>query len=563
MAIIGIDLGTTTSEATVYRNGRPEVLRDRQGNEIVRSVVGIHHKTRELIIGDLAYNQLVNHPELTVEEIKREMGKKVTIPFGDSRLRPEEISTILLKKIKEYAEEFLGESVDSAVITVPANFNDQQRSATTVAGELAGLQVERIVNEPTAAALAFGFDTNYEGKLLVYDLGGGTFDVTILEQSSGILDIKSSSGDNKLGGKDFDRELAEWAASEFESAHGVNLRSDDRAMRHLRQVCEKAKHELSFVEEANILSTAIVVNDGVPLSLDLEVTRETFENLISKYLERTARAIDKALRDAKLDSKDIDDVILVGGSTRIPAVHELVERKLGRKPRTDVDPDRAVALGAAIQASIIRGESDIIIMDVCPLSLGTGVVANINGQLVPDVYDEILPANTPHLTKHTEPYHTLHDNQESVDVGIYQKDSLQDSLWCRDHTLLHSRVIEGLTPLPAGEESLELSYTYNSDGMLDVEVKVSSTGKVESFSVHTNLQSELSAENVESLWQSSKRASEIRAAIHSAEKKLKEIGEHKLLEQKLAELKKALIEGDDPLIDRLDNELTDIVFDLE
>jgi molecular chaperone DnaK len=562
MAFIGIDLGTTTSEAAVFKNGRAQLIRDRKGKEITLSVVGINPKTKELEIGDGPFNQLAQYPDLTVEEIKRKMGQDTRVKLGDRELRPEEISAILLRKIKEYAEAFLGETVERAVITVPANFNDQQRGATKVAGEMAGLKVERIVNEPTAAALAFGADAGEQGKILVYDLGGGTFDVTVLEQMSGVLDVKSSAGDNQLGGKDFDRELAKWAAKQFLDETGVDITDDASAMAKLKQACEVAKKELSFSDQATISVPFIITRDGKPLSLEIEAPRDVFENLIGPYLERTKKAIGKALRDASLEISDIDAVLLVGGSTRIPAVRNLVKDAIAKEPRTDIDPDRAVALGAAIQASIIDGESDAIIMDVCPLSLGTSVVTQMNGQMIGGVYAEVLPANTPQLQAKTESFSTVHDDQSAVNIDIFQKDSLSDSIWCRDHTMLHSQVIEGLTPMPAGQESISLTYTYNLDGMLDVLVKVKSTGKEEKFSVETNLRNELSTEAIDDLWEKSDKASKVRATILSAEKAMRKHGDHPELKAKIDQLKAAVVDGNDALIDKLDEEITDLVFDL-
>lgn len=562
MAFIGIDLGTTTSEAAVFKNGRAQLIRDLKGKEITLSVVGINPKTKELEIGDGPFNQLAQYPELTVEEIKRKMGQDIRVKLGDRELRPEEISAILLRKIKEYAEAFLGEPVDRAVITVPANFNDQQRSATKVAGEMAGLKVERIVNEPTAAALAFGADAGGQGKILVYDLGGGTFDVTVLEQMSGVLDVKSSAGDNQLGGKDFDRELANWAAKQFLDETGVDIADDVSAMAKLKQACEVAKKELSFSDQATISVPFIITRDGKPLSLEIDAPRDIFEDLIEPYLERTKKAIGKALRDASLEMNDIDAVLLVGGSTRIPAVRCLVMDTLAKEPRTDIDPDRAVVLGAAIQASIIDGESDAIIMDICPLSLGTSVVSQMNGQWVDGVYSEVLPENTPQLQAKTNTYNTVSDNQTSVNVDIFQKDSLNDSIWCRDHTLLHNQVVDGLTPMPAGQECIELTYTYNLDGMLDVVVTVKSTGEEVKFSVETNLRNELSTEAIDDLWEKSEKATKVRATILSAEKALRKHGDHPELKAKIDQLKAAVVEGNDALIDKLDEEITDLVFDM-
>ena len=563
MATIGIDLGTTTSEAAICSSGKPRILRDQGGNEIVLSVVGINPKTKEIIIGESAKNQLIGEPEYTVEEIKRLMGSDSSVKLGNIDYRPEEISAILLRKIAEYAAAHLNEEVDRAVITVPANFNDKQRSATKIAGEMAGLVVERIINEPTAAALSFGVESSDDGKTLVYDLGGGTFDVTVLDLASGVLDVKASAGDNHLGGQDFDRALADRVCEEFLSTEGIDLRGDSDAFIRIRHACETAKKDLSFTTTSTINVPFITSRDGKPLSLSVEVSRSDFESLLEPYLARTEKAIDKALRRADCEIGDIDNVLLVGGSTRIPAVRELVERKMRKKPRTDVDPDRAVALGAAVQASIIDGESSTIIMDVCPLSLGTSVVSTINGQRVSGLYSEVLPANSPQLKACKESYHTVYDNQTAVEIDVFQKDSMSESIWCRDHTLLHSHTAEGIPEGPAGDQEITLTYTYNLNGILDVEVCVCSTGISENFSVETNLRRDVDSSNIDELIEQSEITAGIRATIHVAEKKIAELGCHEELEKKLMQLKQASVEEDSTAVKRLDEQITDILFDLE
>ncbi len=314
---------------------------------------------------------------------------------------------------------------------------------------------------------------------------------------------------------------------------------------------------------ATITLPFIASQDGKPLSLELEISKSRFEKMIAPLLEKTNKAIDKALREAKLDVGEIDVVLLVGGSTRIPAVKELVEEKVGKKPRTDVDPDRAVAVGAAIQASIIDGESDTIIMDVCPLSLGTSVMTNINGQFVDGVYSEVLPANTPQLKACSQDYFTVAEDQEAVNVEIYQKDSLSDSIWCRDHTLLHEKRVDGLTPMPAGKESVALTYTYTLDGLLEVEVRIDSTGAVEKFSVETNLRKDVDRSQIAALWEESEKAGKVKATIMSAEKKIEELGGHPHLEGLVEQLKEAVVSGNDAKISQLDDEITDLVFDLD
>ena len=563
MAIIGIDLGTTTSEAAVFESGKPRMIRDKAGYEIVPSVVGIDPQTKEIIIGERARNQLLGESDWTVELIKRKMGEDSKIKLGDQEYKPEEVSAMLLKEIAGYAAAFLDEEVDRAVITVPASFNDKQRSATKIAGEMAGLVVARIINEPTAAALSFGIESTEHGKVLVFDLGGGTLDVTILDLASGMLDIKASSGDDHLGGMDFDSELAELVCEKYFASEGVDLRENIETLFRIKQACEVAKKELSFTTTSRVYIPFITSRDGKPLSLSVELSRSDFEILLEPYMSRMEKAINKALRAAKCDVENIDIVLLVGGSTRIPAVRELVERKMGKMPRTDVDPDRAVALGAAVQASIIDGESETIIMDVCPLSLGTSVVSDINGQYVEGLYSEILPANTPQLKACKQSYFTVFDNQPSMDVDIYQKDSMSESIWCRDHTLLHSRIVDEIPEGTAKKEEVSLTFVYNLNGMLDVEVCVCSTGKTENYSVETTLRQDIDTSKLDEVLKRSEIAAGIRATIHTAEKKIKELGGHTELEDKLTELKLAIVNDDDTAIKRLDENITDIVFELD
>ena len=464
--------------------------------------------------------------------------------------------------MKEFAEQILGEKVDRAVISVPAQFDDRQRSATRMAGELAGLKVERLINEPTAAALAFGVEDTNEGQILVYDLGGGTFDVSILNHENGVYEVLISRGDNHLGGEDFDHELAVYVANQFKSETGIDLKDDKSAMTRIQMACKKAKERLSFEYEVTVAVPYIASHEGKPESLSLDVSRNDFEKLIEPFLDRAESLVVKALAEAAINADDIDSILLVGGSTRIPRVRQLVQERFKKEPRVGIDPDRAVALGASIQAAIIDGESDQVILDRSSLAYGTNVIATIGGQMVDGVFDEILPADTPYLTRLEQPYRTTHDNQDAVDIEVYEKASNIDSIWCRDHTLLHREPIEGLAPMPAGLEGIGLSYTLTPDGSLNVEATINSSGEKKTWSVETHHRSAIDAEDLDKLWEQSEKASKVKATIRTAEKKLKEVGDHAQLEEKISQLKAAVVSDDDVLIDKLDEELTDIVFEL-
>jgi len=569
MAFIGIDLGTTTSEACIFQGGTPKMIPDLWGKEIIDSIVGIDSATREIIVGEKANADLISRPNETVARIKRKMGEDIKIKLGDKELSPEEISALILKYIKKYSEEFLGEKVDRAVITVPANFNDLQRNATKKAGELAGFTVERIINEPTAAAMAYGINKqNLKANVMVYDLGGGTFDVTILEYHDDILDVKSSAGDNKLGGKDFDEMLVKHAADSFREQHEINLCEDRTALARLTEACEKAKKELSVVKRTSINLPFITTKNNAPLALQIDISRGDFESLIREKIDRTEKAINKALKDAKLTKEDINTVLLVGGSTRIPYVKEVVKRVMGKDAKADIDPDLAVARGAAIQAAIIDGKEGPIIMDVVPLTLGTEIVGNLGNKLVPGIFDPIIPANKPVLKDFSKKYNTVHDNQTEVDIRVYQQDSLNDSMWAKDHTLLpvsegQSAILSGIPPAPAGEQTVTIKFVYNVNGILDVTGLIDSTGKEIKFNVRTTSTGKITTTNIDELWKNSEKATKVKATIQIAEKRLKEIGGNTKLEEKIKQLKKAVLDGDDDLISELDDEINDLLFELE
>ncbi len=475
--VVGIDLGTTNSLVAQMRGERPEIIANEAGKRLTPSIVGLD-KNDKVHVGDTAKNQLVAMPDRTVAEVKRLMGSSTKVRLGAREYTPQEISAFILKRLKDDAERALGESVAEAVITVPAYFTDAQRQATKDAGELAGFKVDRILNEPTAAALAYGLDhLDKEQFVLVYDLGGGTFDVSVLEMFEGVLDVKASAGNNHLGGGDFDRAIAEWLAREFETAHGIDLRKDVKAMVRLKQAAEQAKMELSSMTATNIMLPFIAVKGAEPLSLELELGRARLEELIGPMIRSTLEPIEAALRDAKLDKARITDVVLVGGSSRIPLVQSLLAEYFGKEQRRGVNPDEAIALGAAVQAGLKSGaistERGIMITDVCPFTLGVEVVANTGSQKMGGMFSPIIPRNSTVPVSRTEVYSTTADQQRIVDIKVYQG----ESRLVKNNTFLDSYSIDGIPPAAAGHEKVAITFTYDVNGILNVKTKIVSTGK--------------------------------------------------------------------------------------
>ncbi|HKV42391.1 MAG TPA: Hsp70 family protein, partial [Blastocatellia bacterium] len=419
---IGIDLGTTYSLIAVVEGGKPRILA-RKDQKLVPSVVGVN-ESGDIIVGTAALNQYVLAPERTVRSIKRRMGSEITVALGDRKFFPEEISAEILRYLKAMAEEVLGDRVDRAVITVPAYFSDGQRQATRRAGELAGIEVQRIINEPTAAALAYGLDRPVNQYLMVYDLGGGTFDVSIIEQQEEVLEVRASHGNVNLGGDDFDNRLRDRLLSQLSSDHPYDFSSDRRAMARLNRAAERAKIELSSAPYARVAEEFLARYDGHIANLDTAVEREEFESLIADLLQSTLRSVDKALEDAGLRVNQIDRVLLVGGSTRIPLVRELLQGYLGIEPSMEINPDEAVALGAAVQAAIINGEAiDAVLVDVSPHSLGIEVAAAVDGELIPGRFSPLIRRNTTVPTSKAEKFHTVSPNQDTVEISVFQGES--------------------------------------------------------------------------------------------------------------------------------------------
>ncbi len=477
--IIGIDLGTTNSCVSVLEGNEPKVIANPEGGRTTPSVVAF--KNGEIIVGDAAKRQMVTNPD-TVYSVKRLMGTDEKIKANGKEYTPEEISAMILSYMKDYAESYLGEKVTKAVITVPAYFNDAQRQATKNAGKIAGLEVERIINEPTAASLAYGIDKQDDAHtILVYDLGGGTFDVSILELGDGVYEVKSTSGNNKLGGDDFDNRISDYLVSEFKKENGIDLSSDKMAMQRIKDASEKAKKDLSGVTSTQISLPFISQGDNGPLHLEINLTRAKFEDLISDLVESTLDPVRKALKDAKMTKDDINKVIFVGGSTRIPMVTDLVKKELGKEPSKGVNPDEVVAMGAAIQGGVLTGEvNDIVLLDVTPLSLG---IETMGG-----VMTVLIPRNTTIPTSKSQIFSTAADNQPAVDVHVLQGERQMAA----DNKTLGNFQLGNIAPAPRGVPQIEVTFDIDANGIVNVKAKDLGTGKEQSITItsHTSLTDE-------------------------------------------------------------------------
>ena len=472
--IIGIDLGTTNSAVSVLEGGEAKIIPNPEGNRTTPSVVAF--KNGEIQVGEVAKRQAVTNPS-TVSSIKRHMGDgSYKVHMDGKDYTPQEISAMILQYLKSYAEDYLGEKVDKAVITVPAYFNDAQRQATKDAGKIAGLEVERIVNEPTAAALAYGLDkTDKEEKVLVFDLGGGTFDVSILELGDGVFDVLSTSGDNHLGGDDFDQKIMDYLVAEFKKEHGVDLSKDKMALQRLKDAAEKAKKDLSGVSTTQISLPFITASAEGPLHLELTLTRAKFEELTHDLVERTKQPVRQALKDAGLSQSDIDEVILVGGSTRIPAVVEAVRKETGKEPNKSVNPDEVVAMGAAIQGGVISGDvKDIVLLDVTPLSLG---IETMGG-----VFTKLIDRNTTIPTSKSQVFSTAADNQPAVDVHVLQGERQMAA----DNKTLGRFQLTDIPPAPRGIPQIEVAFDIDKNGIVNVSAKDLGTGKEQTITIKSS-----------------------------------------------------------------------------
>lgn len=468
---IGIDLGTTNSVVAVMEGGKPTVIANAEGSRTTPSIVGFS-KTGERLVGQLAKRQAILNPDKTIISIKRHMGEDYKKNIDGKDYTPQEISAMILRKLADDASAYLGEKVTSAVITVPAYFNDAQRQATKDAGKIAGLDVLRIVNEPTAAALAYGLEKDKTERVLVFDLGGGTFDVSILEIGDGVHEVLSTSGDTHLGGDDFDQKIIDWMCDEFKKQEGIDLRGDKQAMQRLKEAAEKAKCELSSVVETNINLPFITADANGPKHLDLQLTRAKFEELSHDLLERCKKPVEQAIKDAGISKSEINEVVLVGGSTRIPAVQALVKEYTGKEPNQSVNPDEVVAIGAAVQAGVLAGEvKDIVLLDVTPLTLG---IETLGGVMTP-----LVPRNTTIPVSKSQVFSTADDNQTAVDIHVLQGERPMAG----DNKSLGMFRLDGIPPAMKGMPQIEVTFDIDANGIVNVTAKDKATNKEQKITI--------------------------------------------------------------------------------
>ena len=468
---IGIDLGTTNSVVAVMEGGKPTVIANAEGSRTTPSIVAFS-KSGERLVGQLAKRQAIVNPDRTIASIKRHMGDNYKVNIDGKDYTPQEISSMILRKLADDASKYLGEKVTSAVITVPAYFNDAQRQATKDAGKIAGLDVLRIVNEPTAAALAYGLEKEKSEKVLVFDLGGGTFDVSVLEIGDGVHEVLSTSGDTHLGGDDFDQKVMDWICEEFKKQEGIDLKGDKQAMQRVKEAAEKAKCELSSVFETNINLPFITADANGPKHLDLNLTRAKFEDLCFDLLERCKKPVEQALQDAGISKNEINEVVLVGGSSRIPAVQKLVKDYTGKEPNQSVNPDEVVAVGAAIQAGVLAGEvKDIVLLDVTPLTLG---IETLGGVMTP-----LVPRNTTIPVSKSQVFSTAENNQTAVDIQVLQGERPM----ARDNKSLGMFRLEGIAPAMRGVHQIEVNFDIDANGIVNVSAKDKATNKEQKITI--------------------------------------------------------------------------------
>jgi molecular chaperone DnaK len=564
--IIGIDLGTTNSAFAYLVAGKPEVITNAEGNRTTPSVVAIN-KAGERLVGQVAQRQRVTNAKNTIYGVKRLIGRKfddkevqkdldimpyeivkhksgVGVKMGDKEYTPEEVSAMILSKIKADAEAFLGEKVTEAVITVPAYFDDSQRQATKDAGKIAGLEVKRIINEPTAAALAYGLEKGKEEKIVVFDLGGGTFDVSVLELGDGVFEVKSTNGDTHLGGEDFDNAIVNYFIDEFKKSDGIDLRKDNAAMQRLKDEAEKAKKELSTTTETEINIPFITADADGPKHFELKLTRAKLEDLVKDLLDRLDGPVEKALKDAKLTKSDINEVVLVGGMTRMPAVVERVKKLFGKDPMQGVNPDEVVAIGAAIQGGVLSGDvKDVLLLDVTPLSLGIETMGGVSTKLI--------ERNTTVPTSKSETFSTAADNQPQVEIHVLQG----EREFAQDNKSLGRFVLDGIAPAPRGVPQIEVTFNIDANGLLNVTAKDKGTGKEQSITIQDS--GNMSKEDIE------KAQKEAELHADDDKKKREAIDAKNCLENAIYQAKKMPDEFKDKISDEDKKAIEDAVAEAE
>jgi molecular chaperone DnaK len=569
--IVGIDLGTTNSEIAIYRNGRPDVLADARGRFILPSVVALS-ETGELLVGEEARNQFLLYPERTVRSIKRRMGSDDKVHLGELDYTPQEISAMILSRLKEIARQALGWPVRKAVITVPAYFSDAQRQATREAGEIAGLEVVRIINEPTAAALVYEAAQHQGKRILVYDLGGGTFDVSVVRIEGGVVEVISSHGNNHLGGDDFDHKIVEHVLEHLKLKHGVDISGDARAMARVSRAAEAAKRQLSDHPFARVQEEYLTERDGVPVNLDLELARHDYEAMIAPFIEETLGAIHIALESAALTASQVDEILLVGGATRTPMIRRRLMEVFGNEPRGEVDPDLCVALGAAIQGAAMAGtEVSAVLVDVTPYTFGTSALGELNGDLYPYCYIPIIPRNTSIPVRRSDVFFTVADSQTEVDVRIFQGES-GDAL---ENIQLGEFRVTGLSKAPAGNPVI-LDLALDRDGILQVSAREKATGLERRITIDKAMsrydqgQMDAARERIGALFEAPAEAATasdaaLDALLTKASAKLDDVAEEDRSEiiDLIEAIRDARTEGDAAAMEAARSQLQDLLFYLE